>query len=166
MSRLALWAALLLCAGSAGRDQPLEAVVLQVHHRVYAGFQEEHRVAPGESFVIGDTDYSARIVDFLPDFVYDDQAKKATTRSNELRNPAVRVEVLQNGRKVEDVWAFRGEGPPHYGRNSMLAFRIKELVWRPGQEPPIPPPAADSTKATADSTSTGRADPAEPSGKQ
>jgi hypothetical protein len=101
-------------------------------------------VAPGETFNIGDTEYSARITGFVPDFLYDQEKKQVISASNELRNPAVRLEVFQDGKKVEDLWAFPGDGPPHYGRESMLAFSVEELIWRPGQEPPRPA-EADST---------------------
>lgn len=137
---------LLLFTVLAGCDQPLESVVLRVNHRMYPAFQETHRAAPGEPFAIGDTDYSARIVGFVPDFAIATGTKEVVSRSNELRNPAVRLEVYQNNKKVDEVWAFRGEGPPHFGAESMLAFRIEELVWKPGQAPPAP--AADSTASS------------------
>ena len=158
----------------AGCDVPLEAVELKVHHRVFVGFQETHRVAPGETFIIGDTEYSARITGFVPDFLYDQEKKQVISASNELRNPAVRLEVYQNGTKVEELWAFAGDGPPHFGRESMLAFSILELIWKPGQEPPRPAgadslgrPAADSLDApAADSTAIESTDPADSTGKQ
>ncbi len=138
----------LIFCGLAGCEQPFEAIVVRVTHRVFPAFNETHRVAPGERFPIGDTEFSGRIVEFLPDFALDETTKKPFSRSRDLRNPAVRIEVYEGDRKVEDAWAFQGEGPPHYAKTSLLAFRIEELVWRPGQEPISPTPAADSTAAS------------------
>lgn len=138
---------LILC-GLSGCEQPFEAIVVRVTHRVFTTFNETHRVAPGERFPIGDTEFSGRIVEFLPDFALEETTKKPFSRSRELRNPAVRIEVYEGNRKIEDAWAFQGAGPPHYAKTSLLAFRLEELVWRAGQEPISPTPAADSTAAS------------------
>jgi hypothetical protein len=164
-SRPAYGALLLALAALAGCDQPLESVGLEVKHRIFAGFREEHRVAPGETFVIGDTEYTARIVGFLPDFVYDESTGTAASRSAVPNNPAVRIEVLENGKKIDEVWAFQGEGPPHYGRSSMLAFRVTGLAWKPGKEP-AGAEGSDARAARGDSAGLRRIEPADSAGKQ
>lgn len=120
----------------AGCGSPLEAVVVRINHRIYPQFDEVQRVAPGERFQIGDTDFTARIIDFVPDFAIDPETKEIFTRTELLRNPAIKIEVFDDDTKVEELWAFRGEGAPHFSRESMLLFRIEELIWKPGA--PVP----------------------------
>jgi hypothetical protein len=124
----------LLCvlALLSGCGSPLEAVVLRINHRVFTQFEEVRRVPPGQHFQIGDTDFTARIIDFVPDFAISPETKEVFSRTEIPRNPAVKIEVFNDGRKVEEVWAFQGEGAPHFSRESMLRFRIVELIWKPG----------------------------------
>jgi len=127
---------LCLLALLTGCGSPLEAVVLRINHRIYSQFDEVRRVSPGERFQIGDTDFTGRIIDFVPDFAINPETKEVFTRTNLPRNPAVKIEVFEGGTKVEEVWAFQGEGAPHFSRESMLRFRIEELVWKAGATVP------------------------------
>jgi hypothetical protein len=113
-----------------GCSGPLREARLRVGHRLYPAFNEIHSVRPGETFPIGDTAFTGRIVDVLPDFAIDDSTKRVFSRSNEPRNPALRIRIFEHGKTVEDVWAFPGDGPPHFAASSKLYFRVDSLGWR------------------------------------
>lgn len=113
-----------------GCASQLHSVVLRVNHRIYTKFDEVQEVRPGEEFQIGDTDFSARIVDFVPDFAIEGQSGKVFSRSDQPNNPAIQIEIYEDGQKLETTWAFaRGRGAPHYSREAMLLFIVEDFIW-------------------------------------
>ncbi len=99
-----------------------------IGHRVFTEFRDQVSVKLHESFRAGDSEYSAKAVEFQPDFTMDLKSRKVTSRSSEPRNPAVRVIVWKNGVPQDTSWAFLNM-PPHYARNSMLAFRLTHVEF-------------------------------------
>jgi hypothetical protein len=95
--------------------------VLEVRHQHYPDFREVNRARQGERFVIGDTNVEAKIVRFEPDFAIDREAKTIFSRSESMNNPAVLVEVYEDGDKKAEVWAFRNS-PPHARTGTPLLF--------------------------------------------
>ena len=146
-------------AGAAASHGPpqVESVVFVITHRVFPDFFEVDSVRLKEEFRVGDTDYSARAVEFIPDFAYDLKAHKALSRSQEPLNPAFRIIVKQKGVPKDTTWAFLNM-PPHFARTSLLAFQIARIDFR-GRPPMMTgdstasrvprPPAADSAAAPA-----------------
>ena len=57
---------------------------------------------------------------------------KVFSRSDSLGNPALRVVVFKGREKVEEGWAFRGEGPPHFRQTSRFGFRLQDLELKAG----------------------------------
>ncbi len=121
----------------------IEAVTFEIRHRVFAGFREQNRVKLKEDFQVGDTPYSARVVEFVPDFAMDLKSRKVISRSNEPKNPAFRIIVREKGVPQDTTWAFLNM-PPHFARNSMLAFQVLRIDF--ADRPPIV--SGDSTKAS------------------
>lgn len=99
-----------------------------IGHRVFTDFRDVVSAKPHESFRVGDTDYTAKVVEFQPDFTMDLKTRKVTSRTQEPKNPAVRVIVWKHGTPDDTSWAFLNM-PPHYGRKSMLAFRLTRLEF-------------------------------------
>jgi len=124
------WITVVVALAGLACSSPLVSARLTVGHRLFPDFREEHTVAPGETFQLGDTDFSGRIVGVIKDFAFDDSTKRVFSRSDEPRNPALRIRIFEEGRTVEEVWAFGGEGPPHFARNSELFFHIDSLRWK------------------------------------
>ena len=116
-------------------------VTLGIRHRVFPDFAEKTSVKIGEEFPIGDSRYTGKVVEFVPDFSMDLKSKKVVSRSNELRNPAFRIIVRERGVPQDTSWAFVNM-PPHFARNSMLAFKVLRVDFT-GRAPLI----ADSTVA-------------------
>jgi cytochrome c biogenesis protein len=59
----------------------------------------------GETGKLPDTPWSARVTAYVADFVYDDKYG-VTSKSAEALNPAVRVEVYEDGKLVSTPWLF------------------------------------------------------------
>ncbi len=121
----------------------VETVTLRIRHRIFENFAETDTVRLKQDFQIGDTDYSARVVQFVPDFVIEGKDHRVASRSNEPRNPAVRVIVREKGVPQDTTWAFLNFAP-HFRRNSMLSFQIMRIDFE-GR----PPVVAKDTTATA-----------------
>jgi hypothetical protein len=113
---------------SAAEKLKVKRVTFGIGHRVYADFYDEVSARMNEEFRIGDTKYTARAGEFLPDFSMDMNTHKVFSRSNETNNPAFHVFVKKAGAPEDTVWAFLNM-PPHFGRRSMLAFQILKVEF-------------------------------------
>lgn len=103
---------------------PVTKVKMRMRHRIHAGFMEEAEVALRQDFPIGDTEYSGRILRYVPDFTMD--KGKVSSRSNEPRNPAFQIVVKENGAPHDTSWAFLNF-PPHFSHKSILAFQVLRI---------------------------------------
>ncbi len=105
------------------RGPRVSAVTLDIRHRVFHEFADRQRVKLNQTFVVGDTDLSARIVQYVPDFSMDLKTRKVTSRTEQPDNPAFRIIVWQKKVPQDTVWAFLNM-PPHFAMKSLLAFRV------------------------------------------
>ncbi|HEU4335142.1 MAG TPA: hypothetical protein VFT32_11655 [Candidatus Eisenbacteria bacterium] len=127
-------------ASSAAR---VKSVTLGIRHRVFQNFSEVQTVALQKEFPVGDTEYSARIVRYVPDFAMDLKTKKIVSRSNEPKNPAFEIVIREKKVAQDTVWAFLNM-PPHFARKSLLAFKIARIDFV-GRASVVP----DTTRAAA-----------------
>jgi hypothetical protein len=131
-------ALVLLSATPAGAAQPakpaykLDTVTLGIRHRVFPDFLDLQQVRLKQRFVVGDTKYTATVVEFVPDFAMGLKSQKVISRSSEPNNPAFKIVVRLNGKPQDTTWAML-KMPPHFGRKSMLAFKVARIdfVGRP-----------------------------------
>jgi hypothetical protein len=145
-----------LAATSAPGDVPasraaklkLKHVTLRIGHRAFPEFRDEVIAKPQVMFRVGDTEYSAKVVDFQPDFAIDMKTRKVSSRSEEPKNPAVRVIVWKNGAPDDTSWAFLNM-PPHFTRKSMLAFRLMRIEFEGGRALDAPRDTAAAKPAGA-----------------
>jgi hypothetical protein len=106
----------------------VKAVTIGIRHRVFQQFSEVQTVRLNQEFPIGDTEYSARVVRYVPDFAMELKTGKITSRSNEPKNPAFQI-IVKEGKTPQDTsWAFLNL-PPHFGRKSLLAFKIVRIDY-------------------------------------
>ena len=115
-------------------------VTLVIGHRAFPDFSDHQKVKLNVEFQVGDTDYSARIVQYVPDFTMDLKTGKIGTRSTEPRNPAFKIIVRQKKVPQDTTWAMLNM-PPHFARKSMLAFEIDRVDFI-GHDPVIRPKTA------------------------
>lgn len=130
----------------------VDRCTLTVGHRVFTDFRDRIEVPLHDEVVIGDSDWSAEVVEFQPDFTMDLATRQVASRSLAPRNPAVRVIVSKGGTPQDTSWAFL-KMPPHFGRKSMLAFQLTRVTFtnhapveadsamlaRPQPHAPMPP---------------------------
>jgi hypothetical protein len=81
-----------------------------------------------KEFRVGDTDYTATILDFVPDFAMDIKADRVFSRTAEPNNPAWRIVVRRHGTPEDTTWAFLNL-PPHFARKSLLAFLATQATF-------------------------------------
>ena len=106
----------------------VKSVTFQVYHRVFQNFHDEVTAPLKQEFRIGDSEFTGRIVDWVPDFDMDIKTRKVTSRGAEPKNPAFRVIVRKNNVPQDTVWAFVNM-PPHFARKSLLAFLTSEVQF-------------------------------------
>lgn len=130
------------------------SVTLVIGNRAFPEFADRQQVKLNQEFPVGDTEYTARIVQYVPDFTMDMKTRKVSSRSSEPKNPAFKIIVKQKKVPQDTTWAMINM-MPHYTRNSMLAFRVDRIdfigrapVVRPDstsqmkKPSPMPPPSA------------------------
>ena len=135
----------------------VKTVTLGVRHRVYHDFVDTRVARPRQPFTIGDTPYSATVIDFVPDFVLDLDAGRITSRSTEPRNPAFRIVVRESGVPMDTTWAFLNM-PPHFAPRSLLAFKVIRIEF--ADRPPLPDTSAARKPAPRDTTGAASPRPA------
>ena len=128
----------------------LEAVTLGIQHRIFHDFHDVQRVKLNQEFLLGDSDYSARVVQYVPDFEMDLGTRKVISRSDQPNNPAFKIIVREKKVPQDTTWAFLNM-PPHFGRRSFFAFHVLRIDFA-GRAPLV-----------ADTTSEGPAAPRPPS---
>lgn len=114
-------------AAAAGAPR-LKDVTLHIFNRVFPSFHDKVSATPRKEFRVGDTDYTARVVEFVPDFTMDIKTKKVTSRGPEPKNPAFKIIVKKGNVATDTTWAFFNM-PPHFARTSMLAFVATEITF-------------------------------------
>ena len=118
--------ALLLPGASPAPSVKLQSVTLAIRNREFHEFEDQEVAKLNQDFPIGDTDYSGRIVQYVPDFAMDLTTRKVITRSSEPRNPAFKIIVRQKAKAVDTTWAMLSL-PPHFTRRSFLAFKVMRI---------------------------------------
>jgi hypothetical protein len=130
-------------APSGGKGPKLDAVTFAVRHRVFHEFYDVQKARLNQDFPLGDSEYSARVIQYLPDFQMDLEHHKFFSLSDQPRNPAFRV-VVKKGKAPHDTsWAFL-KSPPHFSAKSYFSFQVLRIDFAGA-----PPMVADTTTAPA-----------------
>ncbi|MBI3008722.1 MAG: hypothetical protein HYY56_04330 [Candidatus Omnitrophica bacterium] len=108
----------------AGCEKGPGSIKLIIRHIENKDFAEEHVVKFGEDFFISDTDYSAKVIKFIPDFVMNEKTKKVSSRSKKPNNPAVMVRVYYKGKFLYDSWVLQKADTIHYVRKPGFYFEF------------------------------------------
>lgn len=111
-------------ATTAPADSKLVFIV-EVGSRLYPDWHETVHVRLFESFFLADTDLTARIERFVPDFRISDSGE-IISHSQNLANPAIHVITHGDSASSDSTWAFLNF-PPHFSRDSFFTFQLKEI---------------------------------------
>lgn len=99
---------------------------VRIGNRMYPEWSDEVTVSLGESFFLGDTEFTAQAVQYLPDFRIN-KGEPPVSASMEPNNPALHVLVFQDGAPADSSWAFRNF-PPHFSPKSFFTFQLLDLT--------------------------------------
>ena len=147
----------------------VKQLTLMIRHRVFHDFAEQIVTRLGEPFPIGDTEYSATVDQYVPDFAMDIKTGHVILRTADANNPAVRIVVKEKGVLQDTTWALL-DMPPHFGRKSMLAFQMIKIEYTSGKplvaKQPVAQPVAKQPAAqpVAKPTAQPATQPAAPGG--
>jgi hypothetical protein len=124
------------------RGPRLSTVTFGIRHRVFHDFSDRQMVKLNQDFILGDTEFSARVVQYVPNFQMDLRRHKIFSLTDQPNNPAFKIIVRKNKVPHDTTWAFL-KSPPHFGAHSYFAFQVLrvDFVDRP--------PLAADTLATA-----------------
>jgi len=158
-------ALLLIPAARAGTPPPakgpkLDAVTLGVRHRVFHDFYDAQKVKLNQDFPLGDSEYRARVIQYLPDFQMDLEHHKFFSLSDQPRNPAFRIVVRKGSTPHDTSWAFL-KSPPHFSAKSYFAFQVLRIDFV-GHPPLVadttlaPPPPGGPPSSSSSSRDTAR----------
>ncbi len=120
-------------SAKAGAAPKLQSVTLAIRHRIFHEFADQQTAVLNKDFVVGDTEMTGRIVQYVPDFMMDLKNHKIISRSPEPKNPAFKIVVRDKGKAVDTTWAMLSL-PPHFARKSYLAFKVMRIDFI-GREP-------------------------------
>ncbi len=118
----------LLVAAPAQAPPRFQTVTLHIFNRVFASFHDKIRISLKEEVRVGDTEYTAQLIQYVPEFDMDLKSHKIVTRSPQPKNPAFEVVVRKNGAPQDTAWAFMNMAP-HYTRKSLLAFIATKIEF-------------------------------------
>jgi hypothetical protein len=100
-----------------------EYFVIETSHRLFAKFKQVDTVAMNQPFEIDEGQNTAQVILFNPHLSITDSGK-VLQLSDTLFNPAVRMQVFEGDKVVQECWGFYLAGAPHYRRNDLLGFRL------------------------------------------
>jgi hypothetical protein len=94
---------------------------------------EEVPVRPGGKYPLGGGE--VEVLEYFPDFIYDTRARRGATRSDQPRNPALRVAVRDApAGPAEERWLFANN--PDFGRAHGREGSDLRYVYTPAHDPP------------------------------
>jgi hypothetical protein len=140
----------------------LQSVTLAIRNRIFHEFADQQKAFLNKEFVVGDTEMTGRIVQYIPDFTMDLKSGKVATRSAEPRNPAFKIVVRDKGKAVDTTWAMLSL-PPHFTRKSYLAFKVMRIDFI-GREPLLADSAQSARELEALKEAARKAAPPEADG--
>lgn len=114
-------------------EHPFQTVTLRVGHRAFPDWYEDHEVALREPFQVGDSDLSAEIIRFEPDFTILGDTRKIVSRTKDPNNPAFQIVVYDGETPHDTSWAFL-KMPPHFKPRSLVAFKVLRIDFK-GRKP-------------------------------
>ncbi|MFY9271279.1 MAG: DUF2155 domain-containing protein [Candidatus Manganitrophaceae bacterium] len=86
----------------------------------------EHIVKLGEEYSLPDSNIKIKAGEFLPDLII--QGTVFTSMSNDLKNPAVRVVISENGKEIFRGWLFSLFPSMHPLQHPRFAITLKDVV--------------------------------------
>jgi hypothetical protein len=135
-------------AASSVRRLKVKKIVLGVRHRVFHEFGSVVETRLNEEFRVGDSEYTAKVLRFVPHFTIDDKTRRIVSLTNEPKNPAFQIVSLDKGVPHDTTWAFVNF-PPHFSKRAILAYQVLRIEF--DNHPPVMPDIPADSSAAAGS---------------
>ena len=104
------------------------SVTLHVFNRIFPDFHDKVEALPRKPFRVGDTEYTGRVIEYVPDFSLNLKTHQVVSRGKEPKNPAFRIAVTKGSVASDTSWAFFNM-PPHFGARNVLAFVATRITF-------------------------------------
>jgi hypothetical protein len=85
-----------------------------------------YTVAIGSGFTIPDTRLEVRVDNFLPHFIMD--GTTLTSQSNELKNPAAQIRIIDGGNEIFKGWLFSLFPTTHAFQHPKYGFTLVDFI--------------------------------------
>jgi hypothetical protein len=118
-----------LLAGT-GCSSSIKSLTVEVKNIYYPDYNETITTTMNTEEYIGDTNYSFKAVEFYPAFSILESTKKIVSLSDEPINPAFKMKVYEDGKLIEETWAFYGSLAPHFSSSSILIFQVSSFEYK------------------------------------
>ncbi len=105
-------------------SRTVELVGLVVTDKTGASVTGRIDLPPSTPVGIPGTELTVEVTDFIADFIYDIETKTAKSRSEEHRNPAVKIVVYRDGVRQFDQWLMFRSMESHSSKDEEYDFRI------------------------------------------
>jgi hypothetical protein len=103
-----------------------KAVKIRVLNKIDESKNSMKIVSLGESFKLNGTTIKVIVGPFLPNFVM--TQKNYSSKGNELTNPAVRLVVEENGKKLYEGWAFAKYPTMYAFEHDEFALQLMDYI--------------------------------------
>jgi len=87
---------------------------------------KEYVVNLGEELTIPSSTLVVKVEEFLPDLKIEET--KFTTASNQLKNPAVHVKIMDNGKEIFNGWLFQLFPAVHPFQHEQYSITLRDSV--------------------------------------
>jgi hypothetical protein len=102
-----------------------KAVVIEVANK-QNNEQKDYVIHIDKDFIIPDTSIRVKVLAFLPDFSM--SSKGITSLSNEPKNPAAKVVIYEEGKKIFEGWLFKKLPTVHPFEHKVYAIRLDDFI--------------------------------------
>ena len=102
-----------------------KSVVIEVANK-QTNEQKDYVIHIDKDFIIPDTSIRVKVLAFLPDFSM--SSNGITSLSNEPRNPAAKVVIYEEDKKIFDGWLFKKLPMVHPFEHKVYAIRLDDFV--------------------------------------
>ena len=102
-----------------------KAVVIEVANK-QTNEKKDYVIHIDKDFIIPDTSIRVKVLAFLPDFSM--SSNGITSLSNEPRNPAAKVVIYEEGKKIFEGWLFKKLPTVHPFEHKVYAIRLDDFV--------------------------------------
>lgn len=113
-----------------GCSSSVKSLTVEVRNIYYPDYHETITTTMNKEEYVADTNFSFKAVKFFPTFSILESTKKTVSLSDEPKNPAFKINIYEEGKLIEETWAFYGTLAPHFSSSSFLIFQVSSFEYK------------------------------------